>query len=92
MMNEDIVSSLTVGLLVFGVGYIVLKLVPEMWKQQKEVFRDYHEEEDEHQPVIKVDARKKFCQQIKFAVRLKKQMRRFKQRKDATRNLEDSQM
>ena len=97
-MSENVVSSLTVGLLLFGVGYVFLKLVPQMWKRAREkstlsfMNDDYHEyncsQYDEDEAVIKIDAKKKLCQQIKFAMRLKRQMKRFKQRKNAESHID----
>ena len=68
-------------LLAFGMSYLFLTFVPNMWKKvrgQKTI--DYGKEDDE--AVIRIDAKKKFCQQVKFAMRLKRQMKRFKQRRD----------
>lgn len=91
-MSEDVVSSLSLGLLVFGVGYIVVKLFPKMWERSREKssveFEHYDEgEKHDRDPTIKIDAKKKFCQQMKFAIRIKRQMKRFKQRKLATGRL-----
>ena len=39
------------------------------------------EEDDEDAPKVVIDRKRAFCQSVKFAMRLKRKMRRFKERK-----------
>ena len=77
-MSESLVSSLPLGILVFGAGYVFLNLVPKMWGNIDQKRRRRSVKDDVE---IRIDAKKKFCQQVRFALRLKRQMKRFQARK-----------
>lgn len=66
------------GIISTAIGVIITKYFLNPLNDSKSNFKN---EEISYSPAVRIDSQKAFCKTVRFAMRLKKRMRMFKERK-----------
>jgi len=83
MIHVAVYAAVFVTLAIIG----LVAFLPNSLSPQNDLRHHYSpeeevsEEDDEDAPKVVIDRKRAFCQSVKFAMRLKRKMRRFKERK-----------